>query len=313
MPVSEVVISEFMDDAAVADLRRRFDVLYDPTLADAPERLADRLRGARALIVRNRTQVRGAVLDAAEGLRVVGRLGVGLDNIDVEACRTRGIRVAPATGANNIAVAEYVIAAMLLLVRGAFDAHAAMLAGAWPRARLMGGEVFGRTLGLVGFGGIAREVATRARALGLTVQGVDPALAAGDPAWREYGVSPVASLEALLDGSDVVSLHVPLAVQTRHLIDASRLERMRRGAILINAARGGVVDDAAVAAALRAGHLGGAALDVFEDEPLPVDSVYRDAPNVVLTPHIAGVTRESNARVSRMIADAVTRVLDAAA
>jgi (S)-sulfolactate dehydrogenase len=308
--MSDVVVSEFMDEAAVSWLRERFDVLYEPALADRSDELLNRIAGARALIVRNRTQVRGNLLDAGKRLRVIGRLGVGLDNIDVEACRARGIRVIPAIGANNIAVAEYVIAAMLILVRGAYAANPAMLAGEWPRNRLMGGEVYGRTLGLVGFGGIAREVAARARPLGLQVQAFDPALGGEDALWQEHGVAPVASLDELLRSSDIVSLHVPLTDETHHLIDADALERMRPGAILINAARGGVVDDAALAAALHTGHLEGAALHVFEVEPLPADSVYRDVSNVLLTPHIAGVTQESNSRVSRMIAEAVAHSLE---
>ena len=308
--MSELVISEFMDEASVAALRQRFHVLYDPALVEDRPRLSRALQGARGLIVRNRTQVRDELLAAAQNLKVIGRLGVGLDNIDVEACRARGIRVVPATGANNIAVAEYVIAAMLMLVRGVFDANGAMLAGEWPRGRLMGGEVHGRSLGLVGFGGIARAVARRAQALGLRIHAFDPALAPDAALWRQLDVSPAASLDELLAHSDVVSVHVPLTGHTRHLIDTARLATMPKGAILINTARGGVVDDQALARALRDGHLGGAAVDVFEDEPLPAESAYRDVPNVVLTPHIAGITRESNARVSAMIADAVTEALE---
>jgi len=308
--MSELVISEFMDEASVAALRQRFHVLYDPALVEDRPRLSRALQGARGLIVRNRTQVRDELLAAAQNLKVIGRLGVGLDNIDVEACRARGIRVVPATGANNIAVAEYVIAAMLMLVRGVFDANGAMLAGEWPRGRLMGGEVHGRSLGLVGFGGIARAVARRAQALGLRIHAFDPALAPDAALWRQLDVSPAASLDELLAHSDVVSVHVPLTGHTRHLIDAARLATMPKGAIRINTARGGVVDDQALARALRDGHLGGAAVDVFEDEPLPAESAYRDVPNVVLTPHIAGITRESNARVSAMIADAVTEALE---
>jgi (S)-sulfolactate dehydrogenase len=311
--VSDIVISEFMDEAAVSGLRSRFDVLYEPALMNDPEHLANALHGARALIVRNRTQVDADLLASAGSLRVVGRLGVGLDNIDQELCAARNIQVVPATGANNTAVAEYVIASMLLLVRGAFGANEAMLAGEWPRSRLIGGEVGERTLGLVGFGGIAREVASRARAMGLEVHAFDPALAKDAPCWKALQVSCADSLDDLLAGSDVVSLHVPLTPHTRHLIDAGKLALMRSSAILINTARGGVIDDAALADALRAGRIGGAAVDVFETEPLPADSVYRVTPNLLLTPHIAGVTRESNTRVSAMIARAVGRILEAAA
>jgi (S)-sulfolactate dehydrogenase len=248
----DIVITEFMDEEAVREGLAGFDVLYDPKLVDRPDDLARAVGEARGLIVRNRTQVREALLADAPRLAVVGRLGVGLDNIDVGACRARGIAVFPASGANDVAVAEYVIGTAMVLLRGAYGATAEVVAGAWPRNRLMGREISGKRLGLVGFGAIARETAQRAAALGMSVAAFDPYL----------------TLDALLAGSDVISMHVPLTDGTRNLIDAAALTRVSRGAILINAARGGVVDEAAVAEALKAGHLGGAALDVFEQEPL---------------------------------------------
>jgi (S)-sulfolactate dehydrogenase len=304
----EIVITEFMDDAAVADLAAEFDVLSDAGLADHPDALASLVADARGLIVRNRTQVRGALLEACRRLEVVGRLGVGLDNIDVEACRARGIAVCPATGANDLAVAEYVIAGVLMLLRGAYGASAAVAAGEWPRGRLIGREIAGRRLGLVGFGGIAREAAKRATALGMTVLAHDPYVADDDPAWQELGVART-GLEPLLASCDAVSLHVPLDATTRHLIDAAALGRMREDAVLINAARGGVVDEQALADALRGGRLAGAMLDVFETEPLPADSALAGVPNLILTPHIAGVTAESNVRVSARVAADIRRVL----
>lgn len=310
--VPKVVIAEFMDEAAVAAELGGFATLYDPALVDRPEDLRAALADADALVVRNRTQVNAALLAAAPDLKVVGRLGVGLDNIDLEACRARGVTVYPATGANDVAVAEYVIGTAMLLLRGAYGASAAVAAGTWPRNALMGREIAGKRLGLVGFGAIARETARRALALGMQVAAHDPFLPADDPAWRPDG-APVARVdrEALIAGSDVLSLHVPLTPETRGMIDAQAIARMPAGAVLINAARGEVVDGAAVAAALRAGHLGGAALDVFPQEPLDAaaGALFRDVPNLVLTPHIAGVTRESNVRVSRVTAQAVRRHL----
>ncbi|MGU3663322.1 hydroxyacid dehydrogenase [Methylobacterium sp. A49B] len=308
----KVIISEFMDEAAIAAELAGFDVLYDPGLVDRPADLAAAVAGADALIVRNRTQVRGALLDAARDLKVVGRLGVGLDNIDVPACRDRGIAVYPATGANDVAVAEYVVATAMLLLRGAYGATARVAAGTWPRNALMGREISGKRLGLVGFGAIARETAQRAAALGMAIAAHDPFVAQGDPAWNPaYGPVQSQALDALIAQSDVLSLHVPLTDQTRGLIDAAALARMPEGAILINAARGGVVDEAAVAEALRSGHLGGAALDVFDREPLDAaaGAVFADVPNLILTPHIAGVTQESNVRVSAVTAQAVRRHL----
>jgi (S)-sulfolactate dehydrogenase len=307
--MADIVISEFMDDDVVARAFSGRDVLYDPKLVDRPDDLLSALADARALVVRNRTQVRPALLERAPRLRVVGRLGVGLDNIDVDACRSRGIAVHPATGANDVSVAEYVIGAMLLLLRGTWSATPAVVAGKWPRMSCIGREAAGRQLGLVGFGAIARETAARARALGMSVAAYDPHLPEGHVAWSSARRSDLAGL---LAGSDVLSLHVPLTAETRRMIDAPRIAAMKRGAILVNAARGGIVDEAALAAALRSGQLGGAALDVFETEPLTAGAaqVFVDVPNLVLTPHIAGVTEESNVRVSEVTAAAVLRTLD---
>lgn len=306
--MADVVISEFMDQDAVDDLVRDFDVLYGPDLVDDTDALCRALAGARALIVRNRTQVRGAVLDAGDALEVVGRLGVGLDNIDVGTCDARGIKVCPASGANADAVGEYVIAAAMMLLRGCYHGFDAMVAGQWPRAEMQGREAAGRLLGLVGFGTIARVTAAKAAALGMRLAACDPMVAADDPAWAELGVTPM-TLDEVLANADVVSLHVPLIDTTRHLIDATRLATMKANAILINTARGGVVDDAAVAEALRAGRLGGAALDVFEDEPVATENPFAGAPNLIVTPHVAGVTYDSNIRVSAVTAANVRAVL----
>ncbi|MDV2983989.1 UNVERIFIED_CONTAM: hydroxyacid dehydrogenase [Methylobacteriaceae bacterium AG10] len=308
----KVVVSEFMDEAAIAAELSGFEVLYDPGLVDRPDALAAALAGADGLIVRNRTQVRGDLLAGAPDLKVVGRLGVGLDNIDVEACRARGIAVYPATGANDGAVAEYVVGCALLLLRGAYGASAEVAAGTWPRNALMGREIGAKRLGLVGFGAIARETARRAAALDMSIAAHDPFLPPEDPAWTPaHGPVTRVALDALIADSDVLSLHVPLTDGTRGLIDADAIARMPRGAVLINAARGGIVDEAAVAAALRSGHLGGAALDVFAREPLDgqAGAVFKDVPNLILTPHIAGVTQESNVRVSAVTARAVRRHL----
>ena len=304
----DVVISEFMDQAAVAGLADEFDVLYDPNLVDRADDLALAVADARALIVRNRTQVRGALLEAAGALQVVGRLGVGLDNIDLEACERRGVAVHPATGANDAAVAEYVITTALLLLRDAYAAGTDVIAGTWPRQRCMGREIGGKVLGLVGFGGIARQTAQRARALGMHVMAHDPFVAATDAAWRDVERS---ELGELLMHADVVSLHLPLTDGTRGLFDAHKIARMKQGAVLVNTARGGIVDEDALVESLRAGHLAGAALDVFESEPVSADSGARFAGigNLVLTPHIAGVTQESNVRVSAVTADNVRKVL----
>ena len=306
--MAEIVISEFMDEAAIRDTFAGRSVLYDPKLVDDAPRLLAEARAARALIVRNRTQVRGALLESATNLRVIGRLGVGLDNIDVAACEARGIAVYPASGANDLSVAEYVITAALMLLRRAWFATARVAAGEWPRTELMGRELAGKRLGLVGFGAIARVTARMGRDLGMTVAAYDPLLPAEHPAWTG---AVRQTLDELLASSDVVSLHVPLTNETRNMIDAAALSRMKPDAILVNAARGGIVDEAALADALKAGRLGGAALDVFEREPVDAAGGARFAgvPNLILTPHIAGVTDESNVRVSSVTAQSVLRHL----
>ncbi|MDH5263123.1 MAG: hydroxyacid dehydrogenase [Betaproteobacteria bacterium] len=304
--MQKIVISENMDAPAVALLARDFDVDYRPALVDDAAELARALAQADAWIVRNRTQVRGPALAAASRLRVVGRLGVGLDNIDLAACAERGIEVIPASGANAESVAEYVLGIAMVLLRGAaYLSTSAVAAGRWPRQMLsQGREISGKTLGLVGFGSIGQVTARKAAALGLRVVAFDPAIAGQSPLWRECGATPC-GLDELLAQADVVSLHLPLADGTRNLIDESRLARMKSDAILVNSARGGIVDEAAVARALRAGRLAGAALDVFAEEPLQAGSILADVPNLILTPHIAGVTRESNERVSSLIAERV--------
>lgn len=307
---ARIVISEFMDTPAVERLKGTYDVDYRPGLVDDAAALAAAVANADAWIVRNRTQVRGAALAAASRLRVVGRLGVGLDNIDVDACEARGITVIPATGANADSVAEYVIATAMILLRGAgYLSTAAVASGRWPRQMLsQGRDLTGKVLGLVGYGGIGRLTARKITPLGVRVIAHDPLLGPDAPAWKEQRVER-RTLEQLLAESDVVSLHIPLTPSTRNLLNADRLALMKRGAILINTARGGVVDEGALAAALHEGRLGAAALDVFDEEPLPAGNPLAGAPNVLLTPHIAGVTIESNERVSALIAERVAAAL----
>jgi (S)-sulfolactate dehydrogenase len=306
-----IVIAEFMDEAAVAGLAARFDVCYGKDLVDSPQELQVQLADADALIVRNRTTVDDALLACAPRLRVVGRLGVGLDNIDVRACGERGIEVIPATGANALAVAEYVIAAALLLLRGAYHATADVAGGHWPRGALSSGrELAGKTLGVIGFGSIGRLTGRLGRVLGMRAIGFDPQVPMTSSVWLADETAPRAFAEVVAE-ADVLSLHVPLTPATRNLLDAGRIATMKPDAILVNTARGGVVDETAVAAALRSRRLGGAALDVFEHEPLPAGSPLAGCPHLLLTPHIAGVTRESNERVSSLIARKVTEALAA--
>ena len=305
----KIVITEFMDERAVAGLATKHEVLYDATLVDDGARLNREAASADVLIVRNRTQVRGDLLAALQRCRIVGRLGVGLDNIDVTGCEAKGMRVIPATGANALSVAEYVVGTAMLLLRGAYLSTDAVAAGQWPRSALGNGrEIGGKTLGLIGFGSIGQVTARLAQGLGMRAIAYDALLDGDDPVFARSGVR-CAGLAEVIAAADVVSLHVPLVDATRKLFNAERIAAMKPGAVLINTSRGGIVDEAALAAALKSGRLGGAALDVFDTEPLPAGAAFAGCPNLVLTPHIAGVTAEANERVSFMIAQKVLEAL----
>lgn len=305
----QIVISEFMDQRAVAQLQARHDVVYDPTLVDDLPRLLQLARTAEALIVRNRTQVRGDLLAALARCRVIGRLGVGLDNIDVAGCKAAGMAVIPATGANALSVAEYVITAAMMLLRGAYASTADVAAGKWPRNALSNGrETAGKVMGVIGFGSIGRTTARLAMGLGMQVIAFDAMLEEDAPVFQESGVK-YAGLQELILRADVITLHVPLVDSTRGLFDAACIASMKPGAVLVNTSRGHVVDLDAVAASLRSGHLGGAAIDVFDAEPLAAAPGLQDCPNLLLTPHISGVSAESNERVSFLIADKVLEAL----
>jgi (S)-sulfolactate dehydrogenase len=307
--MARIVITEFMDERAVAQLGARHDVLYAPTLVDDAPGLRAEAPSIDALVVRNRTQVRGELLAALTRCKVVGRLGVGLDNIDVPACEARAMRVIPATGANALSVAEYVLGTAMLLLRGVYQSSPAVAAGQWPRNALSNGrEIGGKTLGLIGFGSIGQFTARLAQGLGMSVMAFDAMMGADHPAFAAQGVRCV-GLDELIRSADVVSLHVPLVDSTRGLFNAERIGAMKAGAVLINSARGGIIDEVALGLALKAGRLGGAAIDVFGVEPLPAAPHFEGCPNLVLTPHVAGVTAESNERVSFLIAEKVLEAL----
>lgn len=294
-----------MDERAVAQLAAVHDVLYDPLLVDDTPRLITEAQGADVLIVRNRTQVRNALLGALGRCKVVGRLGVGLDNIDVSGCAAKGIDVIPATGANALSVAEYVIASAMLLLRGVYASTPAVAAGQWPRHALSHGrETAGQTLGIIGFGSIGQTTARLAQALGMKVMAFDAMLQPDAPVFAQTGVHG-ATLNEVISSADVITLHVPLVDTTRGLFNATRIAAMKPGAILINTSRGHIVDLAALAAALRSGQLGGAAIDVFDVEPLPADAALLNCPKLLLSPHVSGLSVESNERVSFMIADKI--------
>jgi (S)-sulfolactate dehydrogenase len=309
--MSSILISEFITSQALETLRSKHAVVYEPELYKDRVALIAAMQNIDGLIVRNLTQVNKEVLDGAPKLKVVGRLGVGLENIELPACAERNIKVIPATGANAESVAEYVVGAAIALTRGLIPASIATLKGEWPRPRFSTyHEFLGKTIGIVGFGSIGRVVAKKANAIGLKCVAYDPMLS-GNALELEGLTVPLLSLQGLLEVSDAITLHLPYLPETKNLFNAATLDLMKQGACLVNTARGGIVDENALAERLRSGRLGGAAIDVFMTEPAKDLSHFSGIENLILTPHIAGVTHESNERVSQMIADEVNRFLGA--
>lgn len=306
--MTTILITEWMP-AEVDRLAAAGKTTYDPALWRDRPRLFELLAGCEALVVRNQTQVNAELLAHAPNLKVVGRLGVGLDNLDLRALRERGVTVVTGGQANAISVAEYTFGAMLALARKLPAADRSTKSGGWDRATFgVGAELYGKTLGLIGLGDIGARVAKRAVAFGMRVVAHDPLITPLHFAAAEFNV-PLLSLDEVLRASDFVSLHVPLLPATANLINAGRLALMKPTAILINTSRGGIVDEAALAEALRTGRLGGAALDVRVHEPPGSHDPLAVLDNVLLTPHIAGLTAESQARVCAAVADDVLRVL----
>jgi D-3-phosphoglycerate dehydrogenase len=263
-----------------------------------PDGLAAALADADALVVRSAVQVDDALMEFAPKLRVIGRAGVGVDNIDAEAATRRGIVVMNTPGANAVAVAELTLGLMLALARKVPTANASMHEGKWEKKSLQGAELRGKTLGILGLGRIGLEVARRAKGFGMEIIGSDPFVSAAVA--RENGIRLV-TLEELTAGADYLTLHVGLTPQTTGVINAKSLAAMKKGVRIINCARGELIDDAALVAALKSGHVAGTALDVFAIEP-PKESPYAELENVILTPHIAGSTAEAQEAVGIQIA-----------
>lgn len=301
-----VLVTDGVSESGLEPLRadERFDVAKVDDSADPA--FAEALPGAHGLVVRSATKVTGELLARAPLLRVVGRAGVGVDNIDLEAATAKGVAVMNAPAGNTVSAAELTLALMLALVRGVPAADASVRAGEWARSRFKGAELRGRILGLVGAGRIGGEVAARCRAFGMRVLAYDPYLT--DERATDLRVER-ATLDEVIESADVLSLHVPLTDGTRGLIGRETLARMKEGAYLVNVARGGVVDEEAMVEALASGRLAGAALDVFAAEPLGADSPLRGAPNLVLTPHLGASTQEAQELVAREIAAGVRAAL----
>jgi D-3-phosphoglycerate dehydrogenase len=296
-----VLVREPIADAGLALLRSRFEVVEDGE-SDVAEIIGD----FDALVVRSGTTVDAALIERAGRLKVIGRAGVGVDNVDVDAATRRGIVVANAAESTVDSAAEHAIALLLALARNVPQAHAALTAGAWERERFTGIELAGKTLGVLGLGRIGRQVARRALGLGMRVVAYDPFVAADR--FRELGVESAPSPAGVYAEADVVTLHLPLSDETRALVDAEAFAQMKDGVRIVNAARGGLVDERALEDAIRSGKVAGAALDVFETEPY--SGPLLGLPQVVVTPHLAGSTREAQDRAGVVIAEQVVAALE---
>ncbi len=284
-----VVIADSLSSSAVEILRTVPGWTVDARPQRSGKELAGDLAEADALIVRSATQVNEQLIAAAPRLRVIARAGTGVDNVDVRAATDRGIVVMNAPGANSVSVAEHAWALMLALSRSVGAADAAMKRGVWDKKRLMGAELRGKTLGVVGLGRIGQEVTNRARAFGMSVVAHDPFIS--EQVAATMGAELV-TLDDLCSRSDYITLHIPATAETRHLFDAARFAACKPGMRIINTARGELIDEAALADAIKAGHVAGAGLDVFEQEP-PKDQALTGLPQVVATPHIAASTVEA--------------------
>ena len=302
-----VLVTDEVDQEGVALLKAepRLEVVEIPT--PSPADLLTRIGECDAIIVRSATKVTEEVIRRGSGLKVIGRAGVGIDNIALKAATALGVAVINSPAGNTVAVAELFFASVLALLRHIPAADASMKAGRWDRSKLLGRELHGRTLGLVGAGPIGGEVAIRARAFGMRVIAYDPYVS--DARLQALQVQRAVSLEVLLASADILTVHTPLTDETRGLIGRAALARLAPGAIVVNLARGGIVDQEALVEALTEGRLGGAVLDVYEVEPLPADHPLRRAPNVVLTPHLGASTAEAQRNVSVDVCAAVRDAL----
>jgi D-3-phosphoglycerate dehydrogenase len=302
-----ILVTDEIDPEGVDLLRseQSFDVTEIPTtpLAELSRIIGD----YDAFVGRSATRLDGALLNQAGRLRVIGRAGVGTDNIDIPTATTLGIAIINAPAGNTVAVAELFFGALIGLLRHLPDAATSMRAGRWDRSSLLGTELRGRTLGIIGLGRIGAEVATRARAFGMSVTAFDPYVTG--ERYDLLRVARVASLEEILRHSDIITVHTPLTPETTGMIGASELAMMRDGAIVANLARGGIVAEDALEAELQSGRLGGALLDVFTKEPLPESSSLRTLPNVVLTPHLGASTAEGQRNVAVDVCAAVRDAL----
>jgi D-3-phosphoglycerate dehydrogenase len=303
----KVLIADAISQRGVDELSRdgAIDAVVKTGLRETE--LVDLIPGFNALVVRSQTKVTADILNAGEKLRVVGRAGVGVDNVDVETATRRGIIVLNAPGGNTVSTAEHAFSLLLSAARKIPQADANVRNKNWDKKNFEGVELYNKTLGVIGMGRIGSELSRRAIAFGMRVVAYDPYLSATRA--RGLQVELVDELDDLLASADFISLHTPLTAETRHILDAARLQKTKRGVRIINCARGGLIDETALVKVLRDGHVASAALDVFEVEPLPAESPLRGAPNLVLTPHLGASTAEAQESVGIEIAHSIRSAL----
>src|SRR5438045_2253645 len=307
MTLPKVLIADSISQRGIDELSRDNGVDVSIQTKLSPAKLIEIIPEFAALIVRSETKVTSEVLNAAKKLRVVGRAGVGVDNVDVEAATRRGVVVLNAPGGNTVSTAEHAFSLLLCVARKIPQADASLRGKKWSRKDFEGVELYNKTLGVIGMGRIGRERSARSIAFGMRVVAYDPYLSAARA--RSLQVELVEELDDLLANADFISLHTPLTNETRHLLDAIHISKTKRGVRIINCARGGLIDESALANALQDRHVAAAALDVFEIEPLPDDSPLRGAPNLVLTPHLGASTAEAQESVGIEIAQSIRAAL----
>ncbi|MFO0724936.1 MAG: hydroxyacid dehydrogenase [Myxococcota bacterium] len=296
-----VLVSDKLSERGLAVLRAAPEIALDIKVGLKPEELRAIIGSYEALAVRSATKVTRDIIEAGSALRLIGRAGVGVDNVDLAAAHQRGIAVLNTPGGNVVSTAEHALAMMFALARKIPMASASVRGGAWEKSKFQGREIFGKTLGIIGLGNIGKVVAERAQGLKMRVVAADPWVSA--EAAKALGVEMM-PVPALLAAADIVTLHVPLLDWTKQVISAQALASMKSGAMLVNCARGGLCDEAAVAEAVRSGHLWGAAFDVYAEEPLRPDNPLRGVENIILTPHLGASTDEAQERVAVELAEA---------
>ena len=307
MTPPKVLIADAISQRGVDELSRDGAVATVVKTGLSENELVGLITDFSAVVVRSQTRVTAGVLNAGTKLRVVGRAGVGVDNVDVETATRRGIIVLNAPGGNTVSTAEHAFSLLLSAARKIPQADANVRSKNWDKKSFEGVELYNKTLGVIGMGRIGSELSRRAIAFGMRVIAYDPYLSATRA--RSLQVELVDDLDDLLASADFISLHTPLTAETRHILDAARLQKTKRGVRIINCARGGLIDENALGEALAAGHVAAAALDVFETEPLPSDSPLRGAPNLVLTPHLGASTAEAQESVGIEIAHSIRAAL----